>query len=388
MHSNRGRYPRIPGALKGVCVNSSEHDSRRKLASVNATASPKPAAQPATEPVRIIQVGLGGWGRDWAETLTAVPEVVETVAWVEPWPEALALAQKQVPVPVDRSFASLAEAVASVDAEAVLVTTALPAHLPVVHEALSLGLHVLCEKPFGPSAEEASAAVDAAEAAGLILAVSQNYRFFRGAREAQRIVQSRELGALSRIAIDFRKYANQFPKQGHVHYTIRHPLLLDMSIHHFDLMRFITGLEPVWASAVAWNPPFSNFDDPSTATATIQLTDGVLVDYRGSWTSTDSPSLWGGDWVMEFERGSVRWSARDDRGSESDSVVVTPLGGEPREVELPVLPHIDRLGSIAEFARAIRAGDTPSINGRENLGTLALTFGVIQAAESGEITYF
>jgi predicted dehydrogenase len=236
--------------------------------------------------------------------------------------------------------------------------------------------------------DEARTAVDAADAAGLILAVSQNYRFFRGSAEAARIVRSGELGALSRIAVDFRKWANDFPKDGHVHYTIRHPLLLDMSIHHFDLMRWVTGLEPVSATAIAWNPSFSNFGDPSTGAATVQLEGGVVVDYRGSWTSTDTPTLWSGDWVMEFEQGSVHWSARDDRGAESDSVVVIPRGGKPKTVKLAPLAHIDRLGSTAEFARAIRAGDTPSISARENLGTLALTFGIIDAAESGEVVNF
>ena len=338
--------------------------------------------------LRIIQVGLGGWGRDWAKTLQAIPDVVETVAWVEPWPDALATAQTDVGIPAAKCFATLAEAVAATDAEAVLVTTALPAHLPVVLEALSLGKHVLCEKPFGPSVDEAREAVDAAAAAGLTLAVSQNYRFFRAPVEAARIVRSGELGALSRIAVDFRKWSNDAPSEGHVHYTIRHPLLLDMSIHHFDLMRWVTGLEPVSATALAWNPSFSKFGDPSTAAATIQFTDGVVVDYRGSWTSTDTPTLWSrrvGDGVRAGHGALV--GARRPRGGVGQMTII-PRGGKPKTVELPALAHIDRLGSTAEFARAIRAGDTPSINAAENLGTLALTFGVIDAAESGESINF
>lgn len=335
-------------------------------------------------PLRVIQVGLGGWGRDWAETLKAIPDIVETVAFVEPIAKAMELLQKNVGVQKSKCFVSLADAAAVVEADAVIVTTALPGHLPVVHEALALGLHVLCEKPFGPTVDEARAAVDAAEAAGLILAVSQNYRFFRGSAEAARIVRSGELGTLSRVAVDFRKWSNDAPKGGHVHYSIRHPLLLDMSIHHFDLMRWVTGLEAVSITARAWNPPFSKFGDPSTAAATIALEGDVVVDYRGSWTSTDAPTLWAGDWVMEFEEGAVHWSSRDDRGAESDRLSIIPRGGVAREVELPPVAHIDRLGSAAEFARAIRDGDTPSISARENLGTLALTFAVIDAAESGD----
>jgi predicted dehydrogenase len=345
-------------------------------------------ASAASTSLPIIQVGLGGWGRDWALALRAIPDVVETVGWVEPWPDALALAQKQLGLRSGQCFGTLAEAVAAVDAAAVLVTTALPAHLPVVHEALSLGLHVLCEKPFGPSADEARTAVDAADAAGLILAVSQNYRFYPATAEVARIARSGELGALSRIAVDFRKWANDYPREGHAHYAIRHPLLLDMSIHHFDLLRWVTGLEPVSARAVAWNPSFSNFGDPSTAAATLHLEGGVVVDYRGSWTSTDTQTAWSGDWTMEFEHGAVHWHARDDRGAESDSVVIIPRGGKAKALKLAPLAHLDRLGATAEFARAVRAGDTPSISARENLGTLALTFGVIDAAESGEVVNF
>ncbi len=336
-------------------------------------------------PLRLVHVGMGAWGRDWALTLRRAPELVEQVAYVDSVPAMLAKAQQDVAVPEQLSFPSLAAALGSVESDAVLVTTALPAHLDVVLEALAAGKHVLVEKPFGPSVAEAIHVVDAAEAAGLVLAVSQNYRFYAGSQAAAALVRSGELGPVDRVSVEFRKWANDAPREGHVHYGIRHPLLLDMSIHHFDLMRFVLGQEPTRASALAWNPPWSNFAEPAAASATIEFDGGAVVDYQGSWVSSGAPTLWGGAWSMECERGVIEWSARDDfSDATSDYLVVRPRKGRARKVKLEVPRYADRLGSTAEFARAIREGDVPSISGRENLGSLALTFGVIRAAETGE----
>ena len=63
----------------------------------------------------------------------------------------------------DSYFTSLAAAIEAVDAEAVLVTANLPGHVPLALEALRAGKHVLLEKPFAPSLDEARKVVELAE---------------------------------------------------------------------------------------------------------------------------------------------------------------------------------------------------------------------------------
>lgn len=339
--------------------------------------------------LRLIQVGLGGWGRDWARTLRRVPELIDTVAYADSVPAMLELAQTQAGVPERLCFPSLTAALDAVDADAVLVTTPLTAHLDVALEALQAGKHVLVEKPFGPSVAESIPVVEAAEAAGLVLAVSQNYRFYAGSQAAAEVVRSGELGPVTRVGLQFRKWANDAAPEGHLHYGLRHPLLLDMAIHHFDLMRFVLGQEPVRATCVAWNPPWSRFAEPAAASATIRFSEGTVVDYQGSWVSTGAPTLWAGAWSMECEGGVIEWTARDDLSdATNDRLIIRPRKGRPRTVRLDAPRYPDRLGSMAEFVRAVRAGDAPSVSARENLGSLALTFGVIRAADTGEPVLF
>ncbi len=55
--------------------------------------------------LRMIQVGLGGWGRNWAKTVVIQNKKVELVAGVDAVPEVLAIAQKELTI--ERYFSSL-----------------------------------------------------------------------------------------------------------------------------------------------------------------------------------------------------------------------------------------------------------------------------------------
>ena len=335
-------------------------------------------------PIRLIQVGMGGWGQDWARNILSKSPDVSTVAFVDLEPELLAQLQQRLDVPAAACFSSLEQALESVDADAVLVTAALPGHVPVALAALQAGKHVLIEKPFAPSVAEAEAVVAAAEAAQRVLLVSQNYRFYPAVQVAAALVRQQALGPVHAVSVEFRKYANLTPRGAHRHYEIRHPLLLDMSIHHFDLMRYVLAQEPTRIYCHAWNPPWSNFGDPASAVAAIDFTGGVVVNYQGSWVSTGPQTTWAGTWRIECEQGEIVWTSRDDTTLNGDSVAMRPRGKRARRVPLPPTEHWDRAGALAAFAQAIRTGQTPQISGRDNLGSLALMFAAISSAESGQ----
>lgn len=325
---------------------------------------------------------MGGWGRWWAlRMLPQVPEI-ELVGCADVDPRALALAAEQLGMPAERCFTSLDEALAATDAEAVLVATNLEAHAPAVRAALESGRHVLVEKPFAPTLAEARSLVDLADARGLVLMVSQNYRFFPAVRAVSSLVRSGELGAPHLVEIDFRHRSTVPDADGRRgHRLLAQPLLMDMSIHHFDLLRLLLGREADWVSCLTWNRPWSGFDGPPTALASIRFGE-AMVGYRGSWLTWGPDTPWAGEWRMTFERGEVRWTSRGLAGShDAERVTVQAAGGEAREVALPELPLIDQAGSLAEFADAVRSGREPESSGRENLGSLALALAAVQSSE-------
>jgi predicted dehydrogenase len=329
--------------------------------------------------LRVIQVGLGPHGRNWARRVIPDIQDVDLVGYVDTDPQALDLLREEVKVPHDRCFESLNEAITSTQPEGVLITTALPGHVPVTEAALGAGLHVLVEKPFAPSVDAARHLVDMAAARGLVLMVSQNYRFFPAPRVIASLVRESTLGRLHEVSIDFRRYSSG---QGR-HQIEEQPLLVDMSIHHLDLLRLILNSEPERVYCEAWNPEWTTFTGPSAAVASMVFEGGVVVGYRGTWLSAGPVTPWAGDWRLEFENGEITWTGRDDDMTH-DRVVVRSRGGKARTVPLPVLPWTGPWATLAEFASAARTGREPETSGRNNLGTIALMSAMVESATRRE----
>ena len=104
--------------------------------------------------MRVMQVGLGGFGRSWAEIARAT-EGVELVAVVDPSPTARAWAIESLGLGEEAVFASLGAALDAKAAEAVLVITPPETHHAVAEAALRAGKHVLLEKPLATTIDDA-----------------------------------------------------------------------------------------------------------------------------------------------------------------------------------------------------------------------------------------
>lgn len=335
--------------------------------------------------IRLVQVGMGSWGRDWAaKVLPQVPGAT-LVGCVDPVPAALAETQAKGIADEGRCFPSLAAALEQVEADAVLVTTDLPSHVAIATAALEAGKHVLVEKPFAPTVAEGQDAVELADKLALTLMVSQNYRFFPAVRAAQALVREGQLGRLLHVDLEFLRYSAPRPGEAPGHRAWRQPLLLDMSIHHFDLLRAVIGAEPTSVYCRTWNPSWAGFRDPPEGTATIDFAGGTTVSYRGSWICPLRETAWAGEWRMEFEAAEVWWTSRDDRmDDEADAVVVLDRDGARRPLALPRLALLDRAGALDAFVASLESGDEPESAGQDNLGSLALASAAVESAERKE----
>lgn len=329
--------------------------------------------------VRIVQIGLGAWGHDWAWRVNPQVDEVDVVAYVDSDPVALARITARLPRAAGRTYGSLSDAIDATRPEALLVTTTLAGHEPLTRLGLESGLHVLCEKPFVDDLSCARELVELADSKGLTLMVSQNYRHYPAPRTVTPLIAEGSLGQLYEIGIDFRQNDASPPRPRRRHHLDIEPLLIDMSIHHFDLLRLVLGREPSRISCLSTNPPWSGYDGPPTAIASIEF-DGVLVSYRGSWISAGPATPWAGRWTMEFDRGQVWWTSRANNGTLHDKVVVRPRRGRSITVPLAQVSRTDRAGTLTEFARALRENREPETSGRDNLKTLAFTLGAVESA--------
>lgn len=334
--------------------------------------------------IKIAQVGMGRWGQNWAKN--ALPKVKElkAVAWVDASAEALKEARAELTLDPDGCFLSVDEMLRSVDVDAVLITAALPGHVPVAEAALKAGKHVLVEKPFAPSLTEAQRLVDLADQQDRVLMVSQNYRFFPAPQVAAQLVADQTLGAVYAVNLVFRRHT---PEPTARHAALVQPLLMDMAIHHFDLLRMVIGGEPQAVYCYSWQPPASKFNEPPSAAMVVQFGGGVVVTYQGSWVSTGPVTPWAGEWRMECIQGEISWTSRGGaNGSvEADWVHVCKPGAEEKSLPLPTLRHTGRAGALAAFAETVVSGKAPAYTslGRDNVGSLRFMQAAIESAAIG-----
>lgn len=327
--------------------------------------------------LRLVQVGMGGWGRDWM-SVTATAGTAEPVAWVDP-SDAARAATVALGAPPDCVFADLRAALAATDAQAVLVTTPVEHHVPVALEAVDAALPVLLEKPFAPSLGDAVTAIRAADAAGRTLMVSQNYRYHPAPRLAASLVAGGRLGEVASVEIDFRRNGIRDAGVLRRHRAMVHPLLVDMAIHQFDLLRLVVGRDPEWVDVTPVTHPSTGYEDPPAAFITIGVAGGVVASYRGSWVSTGRRTPWGGDWRIEGSAGGLEFSSRGDLGVD-DRLRLRTRGGAARPQRLPDVGALDRAGALAAFVEAVGTGHEPETSGRRNLPTLAVTLAAVRSA--------
>lgn len=81
--------------------------------------------------MRVLQVGLGGFGRDWARAVVPTVPEVEPVGYVDSAPEALAALVEEGIADSAACYPSVEEGISATTPDAVLITASLPGHAPI-----------------------------------------------------------------------------------------------------------------------------------------------------------------------------------------------------------------------------------------------------------------
>lgn len=329
--------------------------------------------------LKAVVVGCGGMSNAWIQALKKEPRT-EIVGLVDIRKEAAEAQAKKYELSAVVTGDGLKKVLRKTKPQIVIDLTIPAAHKDVTIAGLKAGCHVLGEKPLADSMANAKKMLAAAQAAGKTYMVSQNRRWTPAVRAIRKAVAEGLLGTVSTINADFYLGAHF----GGFRAEMEHPLLLDMSIHHFDLMRCMLGdVAPLAVYCHAFNPKGSWYKHEVAASAIFEVEKEITFDYRGSWCSEGHMNSWNADWHIVGEKGSIRW----DEGANKVPTARLALPGEEftRKTEEKPLPLEPGAGSQAEslkrFMDAIEQGKLPESNCFDNLKSLAMVFGAIKSHE-------
>jgi myo-inositol 2-dehydrogenase/D-chiro-inositol 1-dehydrogenase len=278
-------------------------------------------------------IGAGRIGAVHAGTLTAHPKIESLV--VADYDDGLA-----------RELAARygAEAVSSVDelferVEAVIIASPTDTHVEYLLRAAERGMPAFCEKPIALDLASTDRAISAIDESGIAVQMGFMRRFDPGYRAAHELVASGDIGEVTLV-------------RGHTHdtapphesYIARSGgVFKDMLIHDIDVLRFVTGAEPVEVIATGSNRAmevFAGYDDLATVAVTLHMDDGSLAILSGS------------------RQDPVGYDIRMEVFGTEDSVAVgldphTPIRSVEPGAPPPAEPVIT--GWLERFERAYRA---------------------------------
>ncbi|MBV8898833.1 MAG: Gfo/Idh/MocA family oxidoreductase [Verrucomicrobia bacterium] len=328
--------------------------------------------------MKFIIVGLGFWGQTWTKVLEQHAQAI-VVAVVDPSEKAHDWAQCHLGV---ACYPVLSDALSGVEADAVLIANPPSRHKEAALEALSRGKHVLIEKPLATSMEDAVEIADGAERSGAKLMVAQGYRFTDGAGRVRELVGAGEIGTLRSVRVTFRKNLPDHLPPEHSIYSWRHSLVIDMGVHHFDLMRFITRREFIRAFATEHETPDNAFAYPSNALCLLRLEGELPAVWDADWSSIQPETAWEGDWELVGATGRLFWRGAPG-ASAGTAIWVQRPGKQPEPVPFRESVTDRRDPVLAHFIEAVSRGLQPEPGVRDNLKTLRAALGCVQSMLTG-----
>ncbi|SDD32208.1 Predicted dehydrogenase [Paenibacillus sp. UNCCL117] len=310
---------------------------------------------------KAILVGLGSAGYSWYKRLKAqglLAAVVETVP---------AMREKMGTDPYP-FYTSLEEALEREQADFLVNVTSPSAHTIVNHAAFDRRLPVLCEKPIAFDYEESVEVVSRAVREGIPFMIAENYRRFPAIRLMKRKIDEGAIGCVSSIDIRFLRYHR-------VERQYRVQLLDDIGVHHFDLIRYLTGAEGTRICARQYNPNHG-WQEPGAvlnADVWIELEGGIRAGYTGSIASSGEQTPWSGHIRIEGTEGSLELGGQ---------ALTLRRAREEKTESWDDFTGVHAPDTLSDFLQSLTDGLEPETSARDYIRTQALVQAAKQSAEA------
>lgn len=265
------------------------------------------------------------------------------------------------------------------------IATTAPSHRALAELAASLGVAVVCQKPFAPTLEDAKAIVAACEKAKVPLMVHENFRWQSPMRKVKGILSSGMIGEIFWGRVSFRSAYDVFSGQPYLAEGERF-VVEDLGIHTLDIARFLFGdALNVSARITRVN---SRIKGEDVATMLLDHGNGVASVVDCSYATQLEQELFPQTLLeVDGSKGTLRLGANyqltvtaNGKTTKTDvSPALLPWASEPWH-------NIQESVALIEqhWVDCLREGREPQTSGRDNLKTFALVEAVYRSAATGQ----
>ncbi|MFC2250186.1 Gfo/Idh/MocA family protein [Labrys portucalensis] len=276
---------------------------------------------------------------------------------------------------IPHSTRSLATLLAK-DIDAVYIATTNEKHKAQTLAAAKAGIHVLCEKPLALKLSDAHRMVAACKEAGVVMATNHHLRNAAAFRAMRDAVASGKIGK------------PLFARVFHAVYLPPHlqgwrikdakagsGVVMDITVHDADTLRFVLGEEPVAATAFTQQGGMGGTGIEDGVMGVVRFESGLLAQFHDAFTTAYAKT----GFEVHGSEGSLIGT---------DCMTQKPVGevvlrNASGEHKLPFEPENLYVRSVANFQNAVRGKGTPSATGEDGIRSMALALAVLKSAKTG-----
>jgi myo-inositol 2-dehydrogenase/D-chiro-inositol 1-dehydrogenase len=218
-------------------------------------------------------IGAGRIGKVHAETLVTRVMGVKVVAIADVALPAAHETAARLNIPTATS--DYRQLLNDPDIHAVIICSATDTHAQMIAESAEARKHIFCEKPIAFDLGKIDHALQAAEKAGVKLQIGFNRRFDPNFARVREAVKNGEIGQPQMLHIISRDPAP--PPISYI--KVSGGIFFDMTIHDFDMVRFLIGNEVTeiyTAAGVMVDPAIGEAGDLDTAVIMLKFENGVI----------------------------------------------------------------------------------------------------------------
>jgi D-apiose dehydrogenase len=261
------------------------------------------------------------------------------------------------------------------------IVTRADTHRELVELAIRHGTPTIVQKPFAPFLADAKAMTAAAQAAGVFLAVHENFRFQAPLRKTRQLIAEGAIGEPTWARISFRTGYDIYSGQPYLRNEERF-VVIDLGAHVLDLARVFLGeVDRIGAETQSRN---SRVKGEDTATMLLRHVSGAVSVVECTYESRRLPDPFP-ETLIEIEgtKGAIA-VRRGLRLELTSGDRMTEIDVDPPVLEWASRPwHVVQesvLATCAHILDVLRAGRAAETAARDNLKTFTLCEAAYEAA--------
>ena len=262
---------------------------------------------------------------------------------------------------IGKLYGDYRELLADAAIDAVAICSSTDTHARIIQEAAAAGKHIFCEKPIDYDLVRIRSALAAVEKAKVKLQIGFNRRFDPSFARVRELVAAGAIGQPQIIRITSRD-----PGPPPLEYIkVSGGIFLDMTIHDFDMVRFLSGSEAVEIHAIGdalIDPAIREAGDVDTAIVTMRLKNGALVTIDNS-----RKAVYGYD--QRIEVFGSKGSAAASNHTLDTHLILNAAGAHQAKLLHFFLERYAEsyVREMREFVDAVSNNRTPSVTGVDGL---------------------